>query len=92
MTELDCIDSPSKEATPRTHKVLKTEVVMVNGMYGVRFEFDDGQTQTVEVGAKNIAEFYAREQWGQDLVVGNSPLFLSTKKIEDIKSRLQSAG
>ena len=55
MTELDCIDSPSKEATPRTHKVLKTEVVMANGMYGVRFEFDDGQTQTVEVGAMNIA-------------------------------------
>ena len=74
-----------------THTVLKTEVVLVNDMHGVRFEFDDGLSETLEVGGKNIAEFYAREQLGQKLVVGSNSLFLTAAKVEEIKSRLEIA-
>jgi hypothetical protein len=92
MTVLEFVDvhsSDKGDALPDTHTVLKTEVVLVNDMYGVRFEFDDGLSETLEVGGKNIAEFYAREQLGQELVVGSNPLFLTAEKVKEITSRLE---
>ena len=85
----DLHDSYKGEALPATHRVLKTEVVLVNDIYGVQFEFDDGHSETVAVGGKNIAEFYAREQLGEEVVVGVSPLFLTAEKVEEITSRLK---
>ena len=69
-----------------THKVTKAEVVKLGGNdYGVRFEFDDGSIVQELVGPKAIAEFYAREQLGEELPVGVNPLLLSAEKAEKLR-------
>jgi hypothetical protein len=69
-----------------THKVTKTKVVqLVNGAYGVEFEFDDGYTDFAEVGSKETAGFYARVQLGEAIVRGVNPLLLSAEKAEALR-------
>jgi hypothetical protein len=55
-----------------THMVIKTKVVQLeNGAYGIEFEFDDGYTDFAEAGTKETAEFYARVQMGEAIVMGD---------------------
>jgi hypothetical protein len=71
-----------------THKVISTKVVQTeNGEYGVEFEFDDGYTDFAEVGPKATAEFYAKVQMGEDIVVGVNPLLLNAAKAEMLRQR-----
>jgi hypothetical protein len=71
-----------------THKVTKTEVVQLeNGAYGVEFEFDDGYTDFSEVGPKETADFYARVQIGEDIVMGVTPLLLNAEKAETLRKK-----
>jgi hypothetical protein len=70
----------------KTHKVSKTKVVTVkNGRYRIDFEFDDGYTDSAEVGDKDAAEFYARVQLGEELAIGVHPLLLNAKKAEELR-------
>jgi hypothetical protein len=70
------------------HKVTKAEVVKLRGdNYGVRFEFDDGTIVQEPVGPKSTAEFYAREQLGEEIPAGVNPLLLSAEKAEKLRRR-----
>jgi hypothetical protein len=52
------------------HKVTKTTVVQPeSGAYGVEFEFDDGYTDFAEVGSNETADFNARVQKGEPIVI-----------------------
>jgi len=65
----------------KTHRVTKTTVTQLeNGGYTVEFECDDGSTDSAEVGSKATAEFYARVQLQEDIVVGVNPLLLNADK------------
>ena len=69
---------PSKEVA--THRIVGTEVVLIKeDHYGIRFEYDDGQTQTVEVGDPNTAEGFADALVGQAIPIGSSPLEVSVR-------------
>jgi hypothetical protein len=70
------------------HRVTKADVVKLRANdYGVRFQFDDGGIMQEVVGPKATAEFYAREQLGEDLPVGVNPLLLSAEKAEKLRKR-----
>jgi hypothetical protein len=71
-----------------THKVTKTKIVQLeSGAYGVEFEFDDGYTDFAEVGSKETADFYARVQMGEAIVMGVNPLLLNAEKAETLRRR-----
>jgi hypothetical protein len=71
-----------------THKVIKTEVVPLDcKRYGVRFWFDDGTEDFAEAESKNSAEFYAREQFGENLVFGVHPFLLNAEKAAKLRRR-----
>jgi hypothetical protein len=71
-----------------THKVIKTKVVqLANGAYGVEFEFDDGYTDFAEVVSKETADFYARVQMGEAIVMGVNPLLLNAEKAKTLRRR-----
>ena len=56
----------------KTHRVTKTTVTQQeNGEFAVKFEFDDGSKDFATVGIKAAAEFYARVQLQEDLVVAS---------------------
>jgi len=70
------------------HKVTKTKVVQLeSGAYGVEFEFDDAYTDFAEVGSKETAEFYARVQMGEDIVMGVISLLLNAEKAKTLRRR-----
>ena len=71
-----------------THKVTRTKVVQpVSGAYGVEFEFDDGYTDFAEVGSKETADFCARVQMGEAIVMGVNPLLLNAEKAETLRRK-----
>jgi hypothetical protein len=55
-------------------------VVPVKDGYGVKFEFDDGYTDSAEVGDKETAEFYARVQLGERIPKGVHPLAIERRE------------
>jgi hypothetical protein len=69
------------------HKVIKTEVVLVSGTYGVKFKFDDGYNDFAEVGDKATAEFYAAVQLGERIPMNVNPLLLSAAKAETLRRK-----
>jgi hypothetical protein len=72
----------------KTHRVTKATVVQLeNGEYAVEFEFDDGSTDFAEVGSKATAEFYARVQLQEDIVVGLTPLVLNATKADMLRAQ-----
>jgi hypothetical protein len=74
-----------------THKVTKTNVVQLeSGVYGVEFEFGDGYTDFAEVGSRKTAEFYARVQIGESIVMGVNPLLLRAEKAEMLRRRREN--
>ena len=71
-----------------TDTVTKMKVVQLeNGAYGVEFEFDDGYTDFAEVGSKETADFYARVQLGEAIVMGVNPLLLNAEKAETLRRK-----
>jgi hypothetical protein len=80
-------DTANRGMKRRTHKVVATKVVPTkDGEYGV-FEFDGSTDFADEVGSKQVAEFYANAQLGEEIEVGVNPLLLSAAKVEELKSR-----
>ena len=76
----------SQQAT--THKVIRTEVWPTGkGKYGVLFIFDDGTEDAAEVGSREAAEWYAKVQLGQDIVVGMNPLLLNAAKADELRRK-----
>jgi hypothetical protein len=72
----------------KTHKVVRTEVWPTGrGKYGVLFVFDDGAEDAAEVGSKEAAEWYAKVQLGQDIVVGTDPLLLNAAKADALRGK-----
>ena len=70
----------------KTHKVTKTRVVPLNNdRYRVEFEFEDGYTDSAELDSKEVAEFYAKVQLGEELAMGVNPLLLNAKKAESLR-------
>jgi hypothetical protein len=75
-----------------THKVTKTTVVQLeDGAYGVEFEFGDGYTDFAEVGSKETADFYARVQMGEAIVMGVNSLLLNAEKAETLRQRSKNS-
>jgi hypothetical protein len=72
----------------KTHKVTKTRVVPLrNGWYRVEFEFDDGYTDSAKLDSKEVAEFYTREQLGEEIAMGVNPLLPNAKKADALPVR-----
>ena len=51
----------------------------------MRFWFDDGTEDFAQAGSKNSAEFYALEQFGENLVFGVHPFLLNTEKAAKLR-------
>jgi hypothetical protein len=72
----------------KTHKIIATEVVKVEGgKYAVVFTYDDDTGEAVTVGKQLTAEFYAKTQMGEVVPVGVNPLLLNAKKADQLRRR-----
>jgi hypothetical protein len=69
-----------------THKITKAEVVPIGpGECGIKFEFDDGYTDLVEVGDKETADWYASVQLDEEIVKGVNPLLINEAKAKTLR-------
>jgi hypothetical protein len=72
----------------KTHKIIATEVVKVEGgKYAVVFTYDDGTGEAAIVGKQLTAEFYAKTQLGEVVPIGMTPLLLNAAKTDQLQRR-----
>lgn len=70
---------------PRTHKVVRTQVVETSpksGEFAVIFTFNDGSEDFGIVGKKRKAEFQAKEQMGKTLPIGVLPFGFERRTLQ----------
>ena len=79
--------SQPPEPPPPMHKITKAEVVEEDGVWGVYFEFDDGEAGIIDATSRQEAEFRARDRVGDELPVGSHPFLIPAKKLPSLYAR-----
>jgi len=79
--------SEPPKLTPPTHKITKAEVVEQDGVWGVYFEFDDGEAGIIDATSRQEAEFRARGRVGDEIPIGVHPFLIPAEKLPSLYAR-----